>query len=380
MQELAAIPRRSATAGERRAAEWGASRLREGGASDVELQTFRYQRSWAARHVPHFVAGALGGARGGAGGAALSLAAAASFELEFGGRLQWLARAAPAGEATNVVGRIPARGQRRRTLVLVAHLDAAQTGIAWRIVERNGRARERGFPGWTPSRDVMASPGSTPKAAFALTAAGCMTGIRGVRLAGAVVLLGCAALALETASNDAVPGASDNATGVAAVLALVERLAAEPQAGLEVIALLTGCEESGMGGMRAWLGERDAGLDPSTTLVLGLDTLGAGEPAVVREEGPFRPERYRGADIERADRGAARVGLPSPRRVRLGAWTDPILAVHAGLPAVSLVSVRENAFTNYHLPTDTPDRVDWASVDACVRLAAGIAEDFAEGR
>ena len=100
---------------------------------------------------------------------------------------------------------------------------------------------------------------------------------------------------------------------------------------------------------------------------------------MVREEGPFRPERYRGADIECADRGAARVGLPPPRRVRLGAWTDPILAVHAGLPAVSLVSVRENAFTNYHLPTDTPDRVDWASVDACVRLAAGIAEDFAEG-
>jgi peptidase M28-like protein len=379
VEELVAIPRRSASAGERRAAEWGASRLREAGATDVELQAFRYQQSWAARHVPHFVAGALGGARGGVAGAALSLAAAASFELDFGGRLQWLARLAPAAEGTNAVGRVPARGERRRSLILVAHVDAAQTGIAWRIVERNAHSRAEGFPGWMPDRDVMASPGSTPKAAFALTAAGCITGLRAIRLAGAATLVGCAALALETASNDAVPGASDNATGVAGVLALFERLAAEPPRGTEVIAVLPGCEESGMGGMRAWLDRDGASLDPSTTLVLGLDTLGAGEPAVVREEGPFRPERYRDVDVERADRGAARAGLPPARRMRLGAWTDPILAVHAGLPAVSLVSVRENAFTNYHLPTDTPDRVDWASVEACVRLATGIVEDFADG-
>jgi Iap family predicted aminopeptidase len=65
--------------------------------------------------------------------------------------------------------------------------------------------------------------------------------------------------------------------------------------------------------------------------------------------------------------------------MRLGAWTDPILAVHAGLPSVSIVSVHGSSFTNYHLPTDTPDRVDWGSVEASVRLAAGIAEDFAGG-
>ena len=129
--------------------------------------------------------------------------------------------------------------------------------------------------------------------------------------------------------------------------------------------------------MRAWLRAEGAGLDPERTLVLGMDTLGAGEPAVVREEGPFRPERYRPLDLERADRGAKRAGLRRPRRMRLGAWTDPILAVHAGLPAVSIVSVNGSAFTNYHLPTDTPDRVDWDSVEACLRLAAGVAEDFA---
>ncbi|MFL5781957.1 MAG: hypothetical protein ACJ760_11645, partial [Thermoleophilaceae bacterium] len=250
MEELAAIPRQAATPGERAAAEWGAARLREAGAVDVELREFRYQRSWAARHVPHFAAGIAGGLLGGRAGAALTLAAAASYELETGGRVQWLARAMPAGTGTSALGRVPARGAHRRTLVLVAHLDAAQTGLAWRINERNAQTRARGLPGWRPHPDVMTSPSTTPKVAFALTAIGSANPQRGqtslrvwLRVAGLAGLAATALLALEVASNEPVPGASDNATGVAAVLALVERFAAEPFDHTEVVALLPGCEE-----------------------------------------------------------------------------------------------------------------------------------------
>jgi Zn-dependent M28 family amino/carboxypeptidase len=197
------------------------------------------------------------------------------------------------------------------------------------------------------------------------------------RVVGLAGLVASALLALEVASNGPVPGASDNATGVAAVLALAERFAAEPFDDTEVVALLPGCEESGMGGMRDWLDCERGRLDPAATLVLGLDTLGAGEPIVVTGEGPFRPERFPRADLDRADRGAERAGIRPPRRVRLGAWSDPILAVHAGIPSLSILSIDGNRFANYHLPTDTPDRVDWESVGACVRLAAGVAADFA---
>nr|MDQ3935085.1 hypothetical protein [Actinomycetota bacterium] len=81
-------------------------------------------------------------------------------------------------------------------------------------------------------------------------------------------------------------------------------------------------------------------------------------------------------DLEWADRGAARAGMPPPRRMQLGGWTDPLLAVHAGLPALSLLSAQGSWFTNYHVPTDTPDRVNWDSVEGCLRLAAGIAEEW----
>jgi DNA-binding response OmpR family regulator len=67
---------------------------------------------------------------------------------------------------------------------------------------------------------------------------------------------------------------------------------------------------------------------------------------------------------------------PDVARVRIGGWTDPVLALFAGIPAISLVSMRDGGFTNYHLPSDTPDRVDWDSVEACLRLAAQTAQAF----
>ena len=134
-----------------------------------------------------------------------------------------------------------------------------------------------------------------------------------------------------------------------------------------------------MGGMAAWLSAEGRSLDPDTTLVIGLDTLGAGEPVVASGEGGLRTERYRAADLAWADSGAERAGLPTPRRFRIPAWTDPVLARIAGLPSISILSVRDGGFTNYHLPTDTPDRVDWESVERCLRLAAGAADAFDRG-
>jgi hypothetical protein len=101
---------------------------------------------------------------------------------------------------------------------------------------------------------------------------------------------------------------------------------------------------------------------------------------VLAAEGPPRRRRYRPEDLAWADRGAARAGLPAPRRFTVGGWTDPVLALMAGLPAISLVSVSGGGFTNYHLPTDMPDRVDWDSVDRCFRLSAGIAESWSAER
>ncbi|MBA2350013.1 MAG: M28 family peptidase, partial [Solirubrobacterales bacterium] len=178
---------------------------------------------------------------------------------------------------------------------------------------------------------------------------------------------------LDVARSPTVPGASDDGSGVAAVIALAEGWAAEPLDGVEVLVAAVGSEESGMGGFGAFLDTHD--LDPEATFVLGLDTLGAGTPIVAHAEGALRTHRYRPADLALVDAGARRAGLSPPERWRIGAWTDPVLALHRGLPAAVVLSVGpEGGYTNYHLPTDTPDRVDYESVRACVRIARGVGE------
>ena len=347
---LAGIERGSATPGERRSAEWVAGRLREQGALDVRLEPFGYQRTFAHAQAIHFGVGALAALRR---SRLLAAAALVSFELDYSGRNQWLRRLLPAGEGTNVVARLPAYGERRRTVVLVAHHDAAHTGLMWdpRLSQAGDRAAARS--------GKRASLALLPELAFA----GAALGLR--RLPAAVLGLSVA-LSLDQARSPVVPGANDNASGVAGVLELVGRLARNRPAGLEVLVLVCGCEESGMGGMAAWVRDNRQGLDPERTLVLGLDTIGSGEPVVLEAEGGVWPVRYREEDVARAESA----GL---RRWRLGAWTDPALAALAGLPALSILSVREGGFPNYHLPTDTPENVDIACAEACVDAAEAIA-------
>ena len=65
------------------------------------------------------------------------------------------------------------------------------------------------------------------------------------------------------------------------------------------------------------------------------------------------------------------------RRWRLGGWTDPVMARLGGLPTVSLLSVREGGFPNYHLPSDTPEQVDYGCLEACVDASLAIARAHA---
>jgi hypothetical protein len=336
---LAAMARGSASDGERAAAQWVAARLAERGVEDVELRSFRGSRTYAWAHALHCAAALRGGWA--------SLAALVSLELDAGGRAPWLRRRLPGSPGTTLVATRGAAGL--PTVVLVAHLDTARTGLVWHPrLTGPGAARRRA------KRAVP--PYLAPVAAGMLLAA---LPFRAARRAGRAILAVAIAAELDVARSPHVPGASDNATGVAAAMALL----ADPPPGVRLVGVFCGCEESGMDGMRDWLRWRGRALDPD--LVLGLDTLGAGTPVVLRAEATLLPHAYAPEDL-------ALVPDDVPRW-RIGGWTDAILARYAGLPALSLLSIGpDGAFTNYHRMTDTPERVDYASVDACLALARTI--------
>jgi hypothetical protein len=357
---LAAMQRDSAGIGERGAAHWVAGRLREAGVAEGKVEPFRYQGTFAHVHALHHAAGLVAAVVHRPAGRALALAALASLELEGSGRAQWLRRLLPAGEGANVVARVSAAGTASGTILVVAHHDAARGGLFWHprlaglTAARNARRR---------AIDGYLQPAAAGYALAALPA-------RSARAAGGALLAVALAAALDIARSPTVPGASDNATGVAALLALAAELAADPLPATDVVLLSAGCEESGMGGMAAYL--RDHAPDPARTFVLGLDTLGAGTPIQLRAEGVIRAHAYDERDLDRVDAAAAAAGLPAPPRWRLGGWTDPILARFGGIPAASILSMGGGMIPEYHRPTDTPERVDWGCVDACLALARAV--------
>jgi hypothetical protein len=326
---LAAMDRSSAR-GERESAAWIAERM--GG----RVEPFRYQGTYGWAHALHLLAGLVA-----------PLPALVSLELEASGRLQWIRRLLPAGEGANVVAE---RGTGPRTVVVVAHHDAARTGLVWhpRVVALGAarNLRRRRIDGYEQPLAV----------AFLLAAIP-----RTRRLGRALLLLG-AALQADVARSKTVPGANDNATGVAALLSLAD----DPPPGVRLVLVATGCEESGMGGMAAFLKRHD--FDRASTLFLSLDTLGCGTPIVLSGEGTILEHRYAEEDLALAG---------DTQRWGIGGWTDPILARFAGFRAISLLSMGPGHLTHYHHPSDTPEHVDFDSVRACTRLARSIVEEWA---
>lgn len=329
---LAAMARGSAV-GEEATAAWILERLGDG-----EIQTYRGRTTFTWSYALLALAGL-------SRRLPVRLAALVALELDASGRFPLPIGSA---EGANVVCRVPASRARVRTVVLLAHHDTQRTGLVWHpALHRPGAARRlrtRSIPAYLPP-----------------TAAILALGRRRLSL-----LL--AALSLEQAFRDPVPGANDNATGVAALLALAARYAADPLEDTEVVFGFVGCEESGMHGTRAFLRRHE--FDPATTLVISLDTLGCGTPIVLTAEHTVLRHHY-------AERDVALVP-PDVERWSIGGWTDALQAKLAGLRALSILSIGpEGTFTHYHHPSDRPEHVDFASVRACIAAAEATIARFA---
>jgi acetylornithine deacetylase/succinyl-diaminopimelate desuccinylase-like protein len=353
--ELAAMERGSATA-DKPQVEWLERRLRDAGAHEIHTETFRFQRRWIWRYGAHGAAGVGAAALGGPVGAGLAAATLASVELDISGRSTWLGKMLPGGEGANVVARIPAAAESQRTIVFIAHHDAQRTGLMWRLPR---------------TKRPLALTG---QAVLAVIAAGCLIGSRVVRAIGALAMGALTLLGLDAARSPLVPGANDNATGIAALAALMAAFARDPLERTDVIGVFSDCEEVGLGGAAAWVRAHRAELDSASTLIVSLDTLGSGEPAVVSRDGALTAN-YSHATQAWADRGALRAAVAPPRRIDMVAPTDGSPARHAGLQVLSLTSCAPDGTLgpHYHLPSDLPENVNWDSVDECTRLAGGVA-------
>ena len=100
-----------------------------------------------------------------------------------------------------------------------------------------------------------------------------------------VVLIAYVPLLLDIALSPAAPGENDNASGVALVLRLAERL--DFLEGFGVHVLFTGSQKAMTQGMRAFLKTHGKQFGRDRTVVFNLDSVGSGELRLTKKEGPL---------------------------------------------------------------------------------------------
>ena len=379
VETLASIHRPTASHGERVAAEWVADRLREQGAGDARVEaedvhgTFWWPLGLAAG--AGVVAGlmALRGRRAAAATLAAAAGLAAADDLPPGRRM--LRSALPRKEATTVVAEV-GPPDADRTVVLVAHHDAAHAGLLYHPAIPElvfGR-----FP-WLIERVDTSPPLMAPVVAIPLlVGGGAVTGNRTLLKAGTALAAVSAAALADMGVRGTVPGANDNATGVAALLAVARALEERPAQNVRVM-LVSTSEEALCEGMQAFCNRHLPDLPPDRTFFLTLDTLGSPHLLVLRGEGMLRMREYPARSLALLDGLADELGISLFPNLRLRNATDGIMPLAAGYECASLCScTRLKQPANYHWPNDLAENVDFDTLADGVRLSEAAVRRLGE--
>jgi hypothetical protein len=310
-------------------------------------------------------------------GGSLAATATALVVDELGAGRRPLRALLPKRTTANVVARA-GDIQADRVLLLVSHHDAAHTSIFFdpRITAFVGRHYQV-EPGTPPRLPAVTAPIAI---APALVALGAAVRSRALVRLGAWVCAGVIGSFIEMANRKTVPGANDNLTGVATVLAVARAVRQRPLTGLRLLLVSTGAEETHMEGMRAFAQRHFPALDPDRTRVLCVDTVGSPYLVLADAEGMLQVRDYDRQLNELIVDCAKAEGITLVRGLRMRLGTDGYLALRHGIPAAMLTSIDENGgAANYHWPTDTPERVDYARVHDAARLCEAVARRLAAG-
>jgi hypothetical protein len=357
IRALAPIERPPGSAGEREAAEWIADRL-----GDARLETHPIHGGFW-KPIGLLAALAATGNR--------FLAAAATVglidEIDCG---SYAFRNA-LGRGKTAVNVIAERGEGERTLVVMAHHDAAQSGMIFHPGPQRWLGRH--FPGVIERNDTAAPMWWPVVLGPALVA----LGGRRLRRVGRCMSIGTALFMADIGRHRAVPGANDNLTGVAVLVALADRLRVRPPRGLRVILLSAGAEETLQEGIRGYADRHFGELDRDRTWFLNVDSVGSPELTLLEGEGPFKIREYGGDFKELIARCARRIGVPLRRGMRAQTSTDGVVPLRAGFPTATLVSINEvKSISNYHWPTDVPDNVSMGTVEQALALTEAVVREL----
>lgn len=366
------------TDAERRAAEHLADRLRELG-REAHLEPVAIWPNFALTHLIHAllaVAGSLISVELPLVGILLVALAALSAVGDMTGTVYLVRRLTGRRASQNVLSREDEG--KPGTLVLVAHYDTARGGSIFgrRTVERRAALAKR----------LRLPVGLGGAFVLAILAVLLCTLVRGlgveslllsvIQFLPTVVLILSTPLLADIQLSRPVPGAADNASGVATVLGLTERHQGRLEH-LDLWALLTGAEETMSLGMREWLRAHRAELPRERTIFLNLDKVANGTVRYATREGlvvtaAHDPDLVAICEEVAADDEAGRFGA---RPLVARSTSDALVARSAGYRAITISCLSSLDYQpNHHQPTDTPDRVDPEALERALGFCSELIE------
>jgi len=366
--------RGSCTENERKAGEYLADLLHSLDVQEVRLESFQAVPSAYWPYGLAFalaLAGSLASLLFGASGA-LTLGVIFN-ALGFIGMLaetelatSWTHWFLPRLTSQNVLGLIPPAGEVQRTALVCAHLDTHRTPIFY-----SSKKRRMLFSLLVSLTLASMAVGTTVfgLGAYLDWAPARWFGLALVPFQGLALLM-----CLHADFTPYSPGANDNASGAAVAVGLAHQLARQPLTNTQVYLLLTGCEEVGDWGMRAFLKDHAARLGCEAFYLI-IDQVGAGEIRYLTAEGLFLKHKTHPYALQVARQVAAqRPELGAQEMVSL-AHTDALKATQRGLPALTICNVPLNGWafdSNWRQMSDTPDQITLPDLDRAFQFTCEV--------
>jgi peptidase M28-like protein len=362
------------TDAERRAAQHLEQRLQALG-RDADVEPASVYPNYAVTHAIHALLGIVGSVISvytPVVGLALVLFATISAFGDLTGSLYIVRRLTGRRASQNVTS--TESGNKPGVVILTAHYDAAHTGTVFgrKAVERRatfGKLIRRGLGPFEPFFWSLA--------VILVCTLLRLIGFEGtpltiVQFIPTVVLIASIPLLVDIALSDVVPGANDNASGVATVLRLAERYSGQLQH-FDLWVVFPGAEEGLLLGMREWLEKHKRDLDRERTIFLNVDMAGNGTVRWIEKEGLVMALRYHPTLVELCEEIGDGRGMVSRHA------TDALVPRSAGFPAITISARNALDYApNWHQPTDTPDRIDLDSLERTYAFCGALLERLDE--
>ena len=370
--------RGSCTPGERQAAEYAAEQMRALGLAGVCLEPSRGAPSTYRPFVLAFLAALLGTLLAWLIGGRWALACASLLSAlgawgmfaEADLAPNWMRFLLPRAGSHNAVGILRPAETAQRRVVLCANLDTHRTPVFY-----SSRTWNLLFAILVPGAFVGMAVATV---AYGLGVLLAWEGARWIGLGAGLIEIFALGMCLSADWTPFSPGANDNASGVAGILALAERLATHPLQQTEVWLAFTGCEEVGAYGMAAFLDAHAERLGGDTVYLI-LDQVGIGRLTYLTADGLILKRKTHPHALDLARTAAA--ALPDLAvREQVGlAYTDALVATKRGLVAVTLCALPATGSgetARWHQMSDTLEHVDPQSVSSACTFAWQVLQEI----